>query len=266
MLGLVLSGGAAKGYAHIGFIRLLEELDIRPDLIVGASMGSLVGGFYAAGYNSSKITAIALKIDKKLKRHLFKFHFSKRGFIDGRNIIKFLTPYLGGINIENLPIRYAAVATDIEENSEVIIDRGSLIQAIRSSISIPVLFVPNRLNGHILIDGGFVNPIPVDVAKKLGAKKIIAVNVLPRFEYPQNKIGFKDPTGKGYNIKEVFIKTFDLISSRLIDYGTRYLEDGILIDIDTREIRMSQFEKAKQAIEIGYIRSKTYKKALQSLL
>lgn len=266
MLGLVLGGGAAKGYAHIGVIKYLEELNIKPDIIVGASMGSLVGGFYAKGYNADEMAKIALKIDKKKKKELFNIHIAKSGFIDGKNIVKFLKPYLGDISIEELSIKYAAVATDIEENNEIVIDRGDLIQAIRASISIPVVFFPHKYQGRILIDGGFINPVPVDITKNLGANKIIAVNVLPRFTYAQYPISKKQESGKKYNIKQVFIKTFDLISSRLIYYELEKLNEGVWIDIDTQGIGMSQFEKAKEAIERGYTQAKKYRASLQKLL
>lgn len=266
MLGLVLGGGGAKGYAHIGVIKFLEELKLKPEIVVGASMGSLIGGFYAAGFNEQEMEKIALQIDKKKKKQLFRFHISKRGFIDGKNIVRFLKPYLGDIKIEELPLRYAAVATDIEDNAEIIIDRGDLIQAIRSSIAVPVVFTPNKYCGRILIDGGFINPVPVDVAIRLGARKIIAVNVLQRFEYPQIQISVRDESVKRCNIKDIFIKTFDLISSRLIEYDIKQMKNGVWIDIDTTGIGLSQFEKAKEAIDRGYNQAIKYKEKLLNLI
>ncbi|MEO0096379.1 MAG: patatin-like phospholipase family protein [candidate division WOR-3 bacterium] len=266
MLGLVLGGGAAKGYAHIGVIKFLEELNIKPDIVVGASMGSLIGGFYAKGFTAQKMEEIALQIDKKKKKELFRFQLSKKGFINGKNIVKFLKPYLGNTKVEDLPLKYAAVATDIEDNAEIVIDRGDLIQAIRSSIAIPIVFTPNKYSGRILIDGGFINPVPVDVAIYLGAKKIIAVNVLQRFEYPQVQIAARQNSEKSYNIKDIFVKTFDLISSRLIEYDIKQLKNGVWIDIDTTGIGLSQFEKAKEAIERGYIQARKYKEKLLQLI
>ncbi|MGB9721945.1 MAG: patatin-like phospholipase family protein [bacterium] len=265
MIGLVLGGGAAKGYAHIGVLKFLEELKIKPDIIVGASMGSLIGGFYAKGFSAQKLEEIALQIDKRKKKELFRFHISKKGFIDGKNVVKFLKSYLGDTKIEELPVRYAALATDIEENAEVVIDRGELVQAIRSSIAIPIVLTPNKYCGRILIDGGFVSPVPVDVAINLGAKKVIAVNVLQRFEYPQIKISYKDESKKKYNIKDIFNKTFDLISSRLIEYDVKQLKNGVWIDIDTTGIGLSQFEKAKETIDRGYHQAKKFKEQLLHL-
>ncbi len=266
MLGLVLGGGAAKGYAHIGVIKILEELDIKPQIVVGASMGALIGGFYVRGFTANRMAEIALTIDRRKKREIFKIGLSGKGFIDGRNVVRFLKSHLGDTKIEELPIKYAAVATDIEENVEIVIDHGDLVQAIRSAIAIPVIFVPNKYEGRILIDGGFINPLPISIAKSLGAKKIIAVNVLPGIDYPSKTISYIKPSGKTYSMKDVFMKTFFLISSRLIDCELLNMEDGLLINIDAASIKMSQFEKARQAIEIGYEQAKKHKQELESLL
>jgi NTE family protein len=264
MLGLVLGGGAAKGYAHIGLLKVLEEESIQPEIVVGASMGALVGGFYAAGFDAKKLEEIALTIDKKKKKWLFKPHLSKKGFVTGKNVTIFLSSYLGGKKIETLPKKYAVVATDIEHETEMIIARGDLIQAIRSAISIPVVFMPHTYDGRILIDGGFVNPVPITVAQRLGAKKIIAVNVLRRIDYKQMHISKISPSYKQYNMKKVFEQTFDMITSRLIDYEIAKMKRGIVIDIDTRGIGMSQFEKAKQAIARGYQKAQKYRLAIKS--
>lgn len=264
MLGLVLGGGAAKGYAHIGVIKVLEEEGIKPEIVIGASMGALIGGFYAAGFDITTLEKIALGIDKKKKRWLFKPHLSKKGFVTGKNVVKFLSPYLGGKKIEQLSKKYAVVATDIENDVEIIIDKGDLIQAIRSAISIPVVFMPHNYAGRVLIDGGFVNPVPITVAQKLGAKKIIAVNVLRRVDYKQLRLTSILSSNKIHNIKKVFEETFELITSRLIDYEISQMKNGLVINIDTRGIGMSQFEKAKKAIQRGYEETKNYRKAFAS--
>jgi NTE family protein len=262
MLGLVLGGGAAKGYAHIGAIKVLDEEGIKPDIIVGASMGALIGGLYAAGYSGLEQEEIATEVDRRKKRWLFRLHLSKKGFVDGRNIVKYLSPHIRDKKIEELPVKFAVVATDIEDHSEIIIDKGELIQAIRAAISIPVVFMPHTYAGRVLIDGGFVNPLPINVAQRLGAQKVIAVNVLRTVEYPEKEISSVHPTGKTYNIKKVFFETFDYITSRLIDYQMQNLEDGLLININTEGIGMSQFEKARRAIDRGYKETTKYRKKL----
>lgn len=263
MLGLVLGGGAAKGYAHVGCLKVLDEEGIKPDIVVGASMGALIGGLYAAGYTGMELEEIAVKVDRRKKRWLFRLHLSKKGFVDGRNIVKHLSLYMRDKKIEELPVKFAVVATDIEDHSEIIIDRGELIQAIRAAISIPVVFMPHKYAGRVLIDGGFVNPLPINVAQRLGAQKIIAVNVLRTVDYPEKEISPVHPTGKTYTVKKVFFEIFDDITSRLIDYQMKYLRDGLLINIDTEGIGMSQFEKARPAIDCGYRETAKYREQLQ---
>ncbi len=252
MLGLVLGGGAAKGYAHIGALKVLDEEGIKPDIIVGASMGALIGGFSAAGCTVQELEEIATKVDKRKKRWFFRFHLSKKGLIDGKNIVTHLFHHLKHKKIEELPVKFAVVATDIEDHSEIIIDKGDLIQAIRAAISIPVVFMPHEYAGRVLIDGGFVNPLPIHVAQRLGAQKIIAVNVLRMVDYPEKEISPVHPKNKQYNVKKVFFETFDYITSRLIHYQLKYLKDGILININTEGIGLSHFEKAQAAIDRGY--------------
>lgn len=258
MLGLVLGGGAAKGYAHIGVIKVLDEIGVRPDIIVGASMGSLVGGFYAAGFTGKRMEEIAVQVDKRKKAWLFPIRPNKRGFIDGRRVLKYLTGHLGAKKIEDLPVKYAALATDIESRREIVINRGSLVSAIRASSAIPVVFTPFEHGGRILTDGGFVNPVPVTVAQDMGADRIIAVNVLPRFEYKRAEMTVQKPSGRDYNLRKVFRETMALITSRLIDRELMFLKNGVVIQIDTSGIGLSHFEKARLAIDIGYKAAKGY--------
>jgi NTE family protein len=252
MLGLVLGGGAAKGYAHIGIIKVLDEIGVRPDIVVGASMGSLVGGFYAAGFTGKRMEEIAVKVDKRKKSWLFPVRLNKRGFINGRRVVKYLTEHLGEVKIEELPLKYAALATDIENHQELVINRGSLVLAIRSSIAIPIVFTPFEHGGRILTDGGFVNPVPVTVAQDMGADRIIAVNVMPRFDYDRVEMTVQKPSGRDYNLRKVFQETMDLITSRLIDRELAFLKKGVVIHVDTKGVGLSQFEKARLAIDLGY--------------
>lgn len=252
MLGLVLGGGAAKGYAHIGVLKLLVEEGIRPDIIVGASMGALVGGLYAAGYQPDELIALAGQVDKKRKRWLFPIHVSKKGLIDGKHIMQHLKQFTGDTQIEDLEMTFATVTTDIERNQEIVIDRGSLLDAIRAAISIPVVFMPRRYKGRLLIDGGFVNPLPIDICRMLGAGNIIAVNVLRKIDYVQRKITEVTPMNGSVNVKRVFLEYIDCATARLIDYQLTYLEKGILMNINTDKIRLSDFEKGMEAIQRGY--------------
>ena len=263
MLGLVLGGGAAKGYAHIGVLKILEEMSIKPQIIVGASMGALVGGFTAAGYKTRELEQMALNIDKKKKKWLFPIHLSKKGFIDGKNIMRHLNTYLQGKRIEKLPIKYACVATDIEESCQIVIDKGDLVKGIRASISIPGVFMPYKYAGRVLIDGGFVNPVPAGVAQNFGADKIIAVNVLRKVDYKSYPLTLKAATNKDYNIKKVLIEWIDYAISQLIDYEFTKIKNILLVNINTRGIGLSHFEKAREAIARGYDQTKKIRKKLE---
>lgn len=265
MLGLVLGGGAAKGYAHIGVIKVLDEIGVKPDLVVGASMGSLVGGLYAFGFSGKRMEEIAGQIDKRKKRRLFPIRLNKRGFIDGKRVVKFLNELLGDAKIEDLRLKYAAVATDIENHQEVVIKTGSLIMAIRASIAIPVVFTPHSYGGMILNDGGILNPVPITVAQDVGADRIIAVNVLPRFDYGRVEFTARKPSGRDFNLRAVFRETSDLITSRLIDREMDFMKKGLVINVDTAGIGLSQFEKARPAIERGYEAAKGYAERIVAL-
>jgi predicted acylesterase/phospholipase RssA len=262
MLGLVLGGGAAKGYAHIGVLKLLAEVKIKPAIIVGASMGALVGGLYAAGYSPDELITIAAQVDRKKKRWLFPLHFSKKGLVDGKHIMQHLVQFTGDTRIEELDVKFATVATDIERCQEIIIDRGSLLDAIRAAISIPVVFMPYHYQGRLLIDGGFVNPLPIDICRRLGASTVIAVNVLRKIDYVQQELSAVAPSNASMNVKRVFLEYIDCATARLIDYQLMYLK-GILMNINTDDVRLGDFEKGMEAIQRGYADASNYRAQLK---
>ncbi len=174
-IGLALGSGSARGWSHIGVIRGLQEANIAIDIVCGSSIGALVGGAYAAG-----------KLDEaeKLIRELawsdvlgfMEVPVPRSGLINSEKIADYLRERLGDPNIEDLPIPFAAVATDLTSGQEVWIRQGSLIEAIRASISMPGMFTPCFREGRLLVDGGLINPVPVSLCRSLGANTVIAVN------------------------------------------------------------------------------------------
>lgn len=186
IIGLALSSGGPRGAAHAGVLRVLEEHHIPIDIIVGTSMGAMVGGAYAAGVPITRIEEEWLKTDLLRVARSFLPTFPLHGWSSGSNVLKMLQGLLGQVKIEDLPIKFAAVATDIETGTEVILQKGSLVEAIRASSSIPGLFVPVEHDGRFLVDGGLVNPLPVDVVRRLGAEVVIAVDL---GYYPQQRSG-----------------------------------------------------------------------------
>jgi len=179
-IGLVLGSGAARGLAHIGVLKVLEKHQIPVDIVTGTSMGAFIGGAYASGIKVSVMEEISLKTDWKLTAKMFSPTISFSGLVDGNRIKEFLKSVVGNRNIEELERKFACVATDILTGEEIVIDQGSLIEAIRASISIPVVFTPVYHGNRFLVDGGIVNPVPVDLARIMGADIVIAVNVLPQ--------------------------------------------------------------------------------------
>ena len=181
-VGLALGSGSAKGLSHIGVIKLLEEMDIKIDYVAGSSIGAMIGGAYAAGVSINEIEDIALKTDLASSVKYFLPTISKSGLISGTKVTEFLRDIVGDIKIENLKIPFTATATDILTGQEVNFSKGRLVEAIRTSISVPIIFQPVIYDDKILVDGGLANPLPINVAREMGAEFIIAVNVMPSLD------------------------------------------------------------------------------------
>lgn len=179
---LALGGGAARGCAHIGVLRGLEELGISVDAIAGTSMGAMIGGIYAAGH-LEELESYFLEMDWRRLLHFFDVVFPHSGLIDGKHILEFLEPYVGELDVGDLEIPFLAVTTDLETGQEVLLDEGNLATAIRSSISVPGLLTPIRREGRLLVDGGLVDPVPVGPARRLSNAPLVAVE-LNRYVIP----------------------------------------------------------------------------------
>ncbi len=182
LLGLVLGSGAAYGLAHIGVLRALENENISVDILAGSSMGALVAAFWASGYRASDLEKIAKSLDRR--NAFFKlvgfadFSLAHHGFFHGRQVRHFMETYLGSRTFQDLRVPVKIVASSLTTSQQVIFEKGRVVDALRASISIPGIFRPFEHRGELLIDGGILNPLPVNVLAKLGVKKIIAVNVL----------------------------------------------------------------------------------------
>ncbi len=174
--GLALGSGSARGLAHIGVLKVLEQYDIPISCIAGSSIGALLGAHYCAYRSAARLEQIVLDISRQ---KLFQFldPTVKGGFLKGKKIETFLNELFRGITFDSLLIPFAAVATDFYTGNKVVIDSGDLAHAIRASIAIPALLRPVHYGQMLLADGGLSDPIPVDVAQSLGAHKVIAVNL-----------------------------------------------------------------------------------------
>ncbi len=175
-IGLALGSGSARGLAHLGVIRAIEEAGIEVDIIAGTSMGALIGAIHAAG-KLNELEATFQTFDWKKTASFFDIVLPKSGLLDGAKISALVRAHVNADGIEALLKPFAAVATDIVNGEEVVIRSGDIIEAVRASISVPGIFTPVRSNGRILVDGGLVNPVPVSAVRAMGAEFVIAVDL-----------------------------------------------------------------------------------------
>jgi NTE family protein len=175
-VGIVLGAGAARGWAHIGALHELEAMGLHVDVVVGSSIGTLVGGCYAAG-RLEMLETFARSLTRRRVFGLLDFSFTGSGLIGGQRLRTRLEAGLGELRIEDLPVRFAAVATEIGGGHEIWLRRGLLVDAIRASYALPGVFEPVKIDGRWLFDGAIVNPVPVSVARALGAERVIAFNI-----------------------------------------------------------------------------------------
>lgn len=173
-IGLALGGGAARGFAHIGVIQALEDLRIKPQLVVGTSAGSLVAALWASGRSGAELAALALGMDESA---LADWSFPGRGVIRGEALARYVRSQTGGRAIEQLPLPLGVVATDLDSGAPILFQRGDIGSAVRASSAVPAVFQPVRINGREYVDGGLVSPVPVRFARQMGAERVIAVDI-----------------------------------------------------------------------------------------
>ncbi|MHA3051970.1 patatin-like phospholipase family protein [Acinetobacter sp. ANC 5584] len=182
VVALVLGSGGARGYAHIGAIQVLEEHGIHPDFIVGTSAGSIVGALYASGKSPEQIRDIALNMKVQDVREIT---LRKNGFLDGSKVENFINDQIDHLPLEKMKIPLFVVATELKEGKKVVFNYGNTGQAVRASSAIPSMFIPTMIQNKEYVDGGLVSPVPVDVARQLGADIVIAVDILAQPQYTE---------------------------------------------------------------------------------
>ena len=193
VIALALGGGGAKGFAHIGVIKVLESHGIKPKIVTGTSAGSFVGSLYASGKSPYQLQHIALTFKESDIRDLT---LNRQGFIAGQKLQDFVNQHVANKPIEKFPIRFAAVATRLDNGRKADFIKGNAGQAVRASCSIPNVFVPAIIGGTQYVDGGLVSPIPVQTAKAMGADLVIAVDISarPTGNQPVSMWGLLDQT------------------------------------------------------------------------
>ncbi|MDH4134041.1 MAG: patatin-like phospholipase family protein [Gammaproteobacteria bacterium] len=236
-IALVLGGGAARGFAHIGVIRVLEREKIPVDLIVGTSVGSLIGALYAHEANSFELewTAFTLEKDDLLDYALLS---ATMGPVKGERLETFVTKKIPVTNIESLRIPFSAVATDLNRGTRVVLDRGPLARAIRASCAIPGVFQPVEYQGRLLVDGGAIDNLPVAVAREKGAEIVIAVDI------SQNVTN--------YNITNLFDVTLQAVNIMFAENVSQKRRDAdVLVSPAVGSVAMLDFTQKKRLVQAG---------------
>ena len=173
-IGLALGGGAARGFAHIGVIQVLEENGIRPDLVVGTSAGSLVAAIYAAGKSGAELATMAQTMDEGA---ITDWSFPGRGLIRGEALARYVREQTGGRTIDQMKLPLGIVATDLDNGMPILFRQGDTGMAVRASSAVPAVFQPVRIGSREYVDGGLVSPVPVRFARQMGAELVIAVDI-----------------------------------------------------------------------------------------
>lgn len=256
-IGLALGSGAARGLAHVGVINVLNEIGIKIDAVSGCSIGALIGAFLAAG----KLDVLREHLSVLTMREQLRFVdllFPKSGLVEGRRIERFLRDHLGKkTNIEDLPMKFACVATDYNTGTEVIFKEGDLAGAVRASISIPGIFQPVPMNDMLLIDGGVVNPVPVQVVRDLGADYVIAVDISPKVpEYNMEiniKYGHAEKPGDESipNIFEIIQGSINIMSAEINRMRLKRERPDILITPDLDYLGLFDFYRYNLGVKEG---------------
>ena len=221
-LGIALGSGGAKGFAELGALRAFEENGIEFDYVAGTSIGSIIGAFYAEGYSSTDIFELLQKVDAKDVKNMFMFSMSMSG------LYSVIDNALGSTNIEELKKPFAAIATVLESNEELVLSKGNVAQALCASSCYPPFFKPVVVDNQRLVDGAFTNSVPADVVKNMGADIVVGIDLkdheakpsaLAKF-FPTFESKVKEPWKKGYQFSDV------MLHPNLSDYTSLSFQAG----------------------------------------
>lgn len=234
-IGLALGGGAARGFAHIGVIQVLEEAGIRPDLVVGTSAGSLVAALYASGKNGAELGRLALAMDESA---ITDWAFPGRGLIRGEALARYVRNNTGGRTIEQMTVPLGIVATDLDSGEGVLFQRGDLGLAVRASSAVPAVFQPVRIGPREYVDGGLVSPVPVRFARQMGAEVVIAVDISTT---PDG-----NPTG---DMMRLLLQTFAIMGRSINRFELK--EADVVLRPKLRGQSSADFTLRRQTIDAG---------------
>jgi NTE family protein len=278
-IGIALGSGVARGWAHLGVLQRLLELDYEPDIVAGTSMGALIGGCYAAG-NLHQLEAFALGLTRRKVFGLLDLTLSGSGLIAGTKLTTLLNKHLGHLKIESLDRQFIGIATELATGHEIWLRQGPLVEAMQASYALPGIFKPVKIDGIWLMDGALVNPIPVSVCRAMGARLVIAVNLNTdafgagtviqstgfngdtSTQEPVNGqsrslaatlkrrfFGVNDNPDPG--ISDVMMAAFNVVQDRLARSRLAGDPPDVMIAPRASHIGIFDFDKAKESIELG---------------
>jgi NTE family protein len=234
-LGLALGGGAARGFAHIGVIQVLEENGIKVDLVAGTSAGSLVAALYASGKGGKEMQALAEGMDEGA---ITDWSFPLRGLIRGEALARFIRDKTAGKAIEQMVLPLGIVATDLSDGSAILFRSGDTGTAVRASSAVPAVFQPVKIGTREYVDGGLVSPVPVRFAREMGAQLIVAVDITSPPE--------KDPPGDAFRM---LMQTFSIMGRSINGFELR--DADVLIRPRLDGVGSADFTARRRAIQAG---------------
>lgn len=261
--GLVLSGGGARGYAHIGILKMLESWGLKPDIIVGTSMGSIVGGIYACGKTPLEMEKYLLE-EFEIRKHLDKWILQLKGgsiikFIQagdvlqtmmrttaidsGKGILEVFRRLTWNKSFSQTQIPFACNAVDLLSGREIILDHGNVAEALRASMSLPGIFSPVRQGNMLLVDGGVLNSAPIWIAEKMGAKRILCVKVGEFVSIQADELS---------NAISIFFRTFSITAHALHALEKSRKRDRSVLEIRVSDVsRILDFERKEELVRLG---------------
>jgi NTE family protein len=243
-IGLVLGSGGARGIAHIGVLKVLEDNGIKPDFIIGVSMGSVIGACYALGFGAKELEIEALSFTKrKIFKHVFDLANPRRSLIQGVKIEKYLNNFIDNKKFSDCQIPLSILTTNLASGDELIIEKGELAQAVMASCSVPGIFPPVKIGEHHYIDGGVVNPTPVDLAAEKKVDIIIGVDLTIR-----RTVEVENP-----RMLTTLLQTYEIIRRQAVEFKFKNLnKDAVIIKPKFKGIIDSfKFFDAAKFVRIG---------------
>ncbi len=238
-IGLALGGGAARGFAHVGVIQVLEEAGIRPVLVAGTSAGSLVAAMYASGKTGAQLQRLSETMEEAAIAD-WTLPLFNRGVFRGEALARYVNSQVGGRLIENLTLPLGIVATDLHSGNSVLFQRGDTGAAVRASSAVPAVFQPVKISGRDYVDGGLVSPVPVRYAREMGAELVIAVDIS------------SEPEGNPANdILGVLMQTFVIMAKSINSVELRLAD--VVVQPSLRQVGSSDFSARRRSIEAGRV-------------